>query len=104
MGSDEDAMVCTIVEDWLKTHGFDGIRCQYCSCFVEDGGLMHCDDGPVPSAEPCVRVRCGGSPECEGCTERNPGWRGGAGVPVDWCRVSRRRRDELLAGLGGDGR
>lgn len=105
MASDEEATVYSIVEEWLAAHGFDGITCGECACFAEGGGLMHCDDGPVPGAVPCVRVRCGGSPECDGCEDYSPWWaRYGAGAPPGYCPVSRRRRAELLAALGGGAR
>lgn len=103
MDSAEEATICSIVDGWLAENGWDGIVCPgECACFV--GDLMPCGSEVSPNASPCVRVRCGSAPECEGCDDYDSDWADerGAGVPQGWCPVSERRRAELLGDLGGD--
>lgn len=99
-----DPTVRSIVEGWLADNGWDGIVCHGgCACFV--GDLMPCSSGVCPGASPCVRVRCGSTPGCEGCDDYDSDWsdEGGAGAPCGWCAVSELRRAELLREIGSAG-
>lgn len=59
LGPGAPGNVQEIVELYLKLHGFDGLCCDGCGCFLED--LMPCMENAV-RCEPGFKVACGDCP------------------------------------------
>jgi hypothetical protein len=43
--------VYEIVKSYLANNGYDGLACRWCGCYLEDNGLMPCDQ-PDPECVP----------------------------------------------------
>jgi len=75
--STEEITVKSIVEQWLKDHGYDGLCTDHCGCLV--GDLMPCGDDGTLSIICRPGYKCRGKcrecekymDECEACGDEN---------------------------------